>query len=110
MDTRTEWLGAVRVRVLLVCALTAAGLVPVLSREASWLGSWKMALDWGTSSITLLGPVAFLIFMVLGRPDNFYWGLMVAPTLLLGLAFLPRAFADLRASLGPVAKLDLRPE
>lgn len=58
MVTRPEWLGAARVRVLLVCALAGAGLVPVLSRGASWLGSWKMALDWGTSSITLLGPVA----------------------------------------------------
>ena len=56
MGAGTEWLGAARVRFWLVCALVAAGLVPVLSRGAEWLGSWKMALDWGTSSVILLGP------------------------------------------------------
>lgn len=69
--------------------------------------SWKSIT--GLFCMLFFGGYA-LIFMVLGRPDNFYWGLMVAPTLLLGLAFLPQAFADLRTALGPVAKLDLRPE
>ncbi len=58
MGLRTEWLGPARVRSALLAVLVAAGLVPVLSRQASWLGSWKMALDWGTFSITTLGPVA----------------------------------------------------
>lgn len=48
-----------------------------------------------------------LIFMVFGRPENFYWGLMVVPTLFLGLVFLPRAFTDLRVSLGGRVKRDL---
>lgn len=55
---RSEWLGSGRVRVALAVTLVAAGLVPVLSRQAQWLGSWKLALDWGTSSLILLGPVA----------------------------------------------------
>lgn len=55
---RTEWLGPARVRVGLFVALVAAGLVPVMSRGDRWLGSWKLALDWGTASVILLGPVA----------------------------------------------------
>lgn len=36
-----------------------------------------------------------LAFMIAGRPDNFYWGAMVAPVMFLGLAFAPRAIASL---------------
>lgn len=32
-----------------------------------------------------------LIFMVIGRADNFYWGMLVAPTLIAGLLFAPSA-------------------
>jgi hypothetical protein len=52
------WLGSPRARFYLLLAMLGAGLLPVLGREASWLGSWKMALDWSTFSITTLGPVA----------------------------------------------------
>ncbi len=58
MGTRGEWLDTPRIRICLVAVMIAAGLVPVLSRKAEWLGSWKMALDQGTFSITLVGPVA----------------------------------------------------
>jgi len=44
---------------------------------------------------TLLLAGYAIIFMVLGRPENFYWGLINAPILLLGWAFLPQAFKDL---------------
>ena len=30
-----------------------------------------------------------------GRLDNFYWGLMVAPTILIGLTFVPDGLRDL---------------
>lgn len=36
-----------------------------------------------------------LAFMIAGRPDNFYWGAMVAPVMFLGLAFAPRALGSL---------------
>jgi hypothetical protein len=36
-----------------------------------------------------------LLFMIVGRWDNFYWGAMVAPMLTAGLAFAPRALASL---------------
>lgn len=54
---------------------------------------------------TPVGAFAFLIsvgygllFMIVGRWDNFYWGAMVAPMLTAGLAFAPRAIASLLAS------------
>ncbi|MFM2099210.1 MAG: hypothetical protein RLZZ366_749 [Pseudomonadota bacterium] len=39
-----------------------------------------------------------LIFMTLGRPENFYWGLAIAPAFLMGLAFLRTALPDLFAA------------
>jgi hypothetical protein len=67
-------------------------------------------LSWRTRT-GLIGAMSFagygLAFMLFGRPDNFYWGLIVAPAFLLGLAFLPRAVADLRAAIMPPrAQLD----
>lgn len=42
-----------------------------------------------------------LAFMIAGRPDNYYWGAMVAPALLVGLAFAPQALATLVARAFP---------
>lgn len=39
-----------------------------------------------------------VLFMVVGRWDNFYWGAMVAPMLTAGLAFAPRALGSLITS------------
>lgn len=39
------------------------------------------------------------LFMLLARPDNFYWGLLVVPTLFMGLALAPTALAALLGSL-----------
>jgi len=36
-----------------------------------------------------------LAFMLAGRGDNFYWGMVIAPTLLVGLAFIPATLRDL---------------
>ncbi len=36
-----------------------------------------------------------LAFMIAGRPNNFYWGLITAPLFLAGLVYLPQAFTDL---------------
>ena len=48
------------------------------------------------------GLVAFLLicgyavlFMIAGRPENFYWGMLVGPILLGGIAFVPRGLRDL---------------
>ena len=80
----------------------AASIAIILSLFG-WL-SWR-------SRTGLFGLLLFagygIFFASLGRPDNFYWGFMVVPSFLIGLAFLPQAFADLRAALMP--KLDFAP-
>jgi len=54
--------------------------------------SWRSRT--GLFGALLLGGYA-IILGILGRPENFYWGLIVSPLLLMGLAFLPQAFRDL---------------
>lgn len=39
-----------------------------------------------------------LLLSLFGRVDTFYWGLMVAPVLLIGLSFVPDALRDLAAA------------
>lgn len=53
---------------------------------------------------TLLQLGYGLAFMIAGRGDNWYWGMMVAPTLFVGIAFVPRALESLwRAAFPPRA-------
>lgn len=43
-----------------------------------------------------------VLFMLAGRPDNYYWGFVVTPTLFMGLAFVPMALRSLlRSGRGP---------
>jgi hypothetical protein len=56
--------------------------------------SWRS--DTGAFGFLLFAGYA-LIFMALGRPDNWYWGLLISPVFLLGLLFAPQAIADLIA-------------
>lgn len=56
-----------------------------------WAG-WKSPL--GTTA-TLLYLGYGLAFMIAGRPDNFYWGAVIAPAMFVGLAFAPRAVQSL---------------
>lgn len=42
-----------------------------------------------------------LAFMIAGRPDNYYWGFMVGPAMLLGAAFAPQALGSLRTRAFP---------
>jgi hypothetical protein len=44
-----------------------------------------------------------LLFMVIGRDDNFYWGAIVAPAMFVGLAFAPSALAGLVRAVLPGA-------
>ncbi len=39
-----------------------------------------------------------VLFMIAGRGDNYYWGSMVAPTMFIGLAFVPMALKSLFAA------------
>lgn len=56
-----------------------------------WSG-WKTAAG---EFATLLCLGYGLLFMIAGRPDNFYWGAVIAPTMFLGLAFVPMAAISL---------------
>lgn len=64
---------------------------------AGWT-SWK-------SPAGLFGTFLYLgyglAFMIAGRPDNFYWGAMIAPAMFIGLAFAPRAIGSLIGSAFP---------
>ena len=55
------------------------------------------------AALLLVGYVA--AFMAVGRPDNFYWGILLAPLLPIGIAFAPPALRDLlRAAIPPRAE------
>lgn len=56
-----------------------------------WAG-WKSSA--GTFA-TLLYLGYGLAFMIAGRPDNFYWGGVIAPAMFVGLAFVPMAATSL---------------
>lgn len=73
-------------------AIGSAVIVLTLFGWASWRSTAGL---FGTLMFTGYG----VIFMILGRPDNFYWGFMVVPTFLIGLSFLPRAIYDLRRAI-----------
>jgi hypothetical protein len=78
----------------LPAALAAPLIILALFGWASWKSGTGLAA-------TLLYAGYGLGFMLFGRANNFYWGLMVAPAFLIGLAFVPRAFSDLRTSIFP---------
>ncbi len=62
--------------------------------------SWRDPL--AVRALAVFGAYALLLSLF-GRPDTFYWGLLVAPTILIGLAFAPDGLRDLT-----VAALDSR--
>ena len=66
----------------------AGAIVLALFGWASWKSPTGLAA-------TLMYLGYGLAFMLFGRANNFYWGLMVTPAFLIGLAFLPQASADL---------------
>jgi hypothetical protein len=63
---------------------------------ASWRSEGKSGgpSDTGAFGFLLFAGYA-LMFMVLGRPDNWYWGLLLSPVFLLGILFAPQAIVDL---------------
>lgn len=86
----------------------------VLSSSLHLLPAWLagplvvlMLLGWAGwrspagSCATLLYLGYGLLFMIVGRSNNFYWGALIAPGMFAGLAFLPRALRSLwRAARG----------
>lgn len=74
----------------------AAGPLVVLALFG-WSG-WRSAA--GLFGALLYAGYAVL-FMIAGRGDNFYWGMMVAPGMLMGLAFAPAALRSLWVAAWP---------
>ena len=80
---------------------TALDLAPL------WLAAPLVGLSlfgWSAwnSPLALRALTVFAVYAALlglfGRVDTFYWGLMIAPTLLIGLAFAPDGLRDLFAA------------
>jgi hypothetical protein len=72
----------------------------VILMVVGWAGWRSPAGVFGT--FLYLGYAA--AFMIAGRPDNFYWGAVVAPAMFMGLAFAPTALRSLvQASFGAKA-------
>jgi len=75
-----------------------AGWVGALLVPLALLGwaAWRSRLGLATLLIQL-GYAALL--MIFARPANFYWAMLVTPTLFIGLAFAPAALAEIIRSL-----------
>ena len=78
-----------------------------LSLAPAWLAALLVGLSlfgWAAwnQPIALRALAMFaayaLLLSLFGRPDTFYWGLLIAPTILVGLAFVPDALRDLVAA------------
>jgi hypothetical protein len=61
---------------------------------ASLLGLVAARSPW-THRIAATAIAFLLLFMAVGRPDNYYWGMIIAPLLAMGLPFAPAALRDL---------------
>ena len=100
-------MGAQGWRLVLAMADATSLLSPVavatLAVPLALLGwcAWPGGL--GRRGALLLGGYA-LAFMMLGRADNNYWGLIFAPLLPLGLAVAPAALRDLWQAAAPRAR------
>jgi hypothetical protein len=80
-------------------ALTMAPLwlaAPLVGLALFGWASWRDLL--GLRVLTVIAGYAVLLGLF-GRADTFYWGLMVAPTLLVGLSFAPDGLRDLVTAL-----------
>lgn len=60
-------------------------------------GAWRSAAG-GFGSLLFAGYA--VLFMIAGRGDNFYWGMMIGPALLMGLAFAPMGLRGLWLAAG----------
>lgn len=69
----------------------ATAFVAVPLALLGWAGAGTLLAD--RAALLLLAYVA--AFSLVGRADNLYWGLMLAPLLLAGFALAPRALGDL---------------
>ena len=71
---------------------TGKRLLVILPLALLGAAGWRGTV--GTRVALTMGAYVFA-FSIAGRQDNYYWGLMYAPLMPLGLTFAPRALADL---------------
>jgi hypothetical protein len=71
--------GRANLGLMLMPATAVAVALPALL-----VGLWRWGPDGHRVAITVSTFIGF--FLVAGRPDNWYWGLMIAPLLPLGVA------------------------
>lgn len=64
-----------------------------------WL-AWRSRLGTLGCAVQLIYAAAFMLF---ARPDNDYWGMLVVPTLFVGLIFAPAALMSLVRALRPAS-------
>ena len=75
--------------------------VPVTKAAGRLTAGWAAWRDLtGIRALATFSAYAVLIALF-GRVDTFYWGLMVAPAILIGLAFVPDGMRDLIAAAFP---------
>lgn len=79
---------------------TALSAPLVLAALFGWAGWRSAAGNFGTLLYAGYGAA----FMIAGRPDNFYWGMMVAPAMWIGLAFAPMGARSLVRAAFPVQR------
>ena len=75
--------------------LPAEAAAPMIILAMFGWASWRTQT--GLTATLFYAGYGFA-FMLFGRANNFYWGLMVAPAFLVGLAFVPRALSDLASA------------
>jgi|ETNmetMinimDraft_26_1059896.scaffolds.fasta_scaffold314672_1 hypothetical protein len=61
------------------------------------LAGWRGAAG---TRVGLTMGLYILAFLIVGRSDNYYWGLMYAPLIPLGVLHAPRALVDLVRATG----------
>jgi hypothetical protein len=80
--------------------LPAWTMVPVVPLALLGWAAWRSRLG-TTMLIVQLGYAAML--MLFARPNNFYWAMLIEPTLFVGLIFAPAALLALYRSIRAVA-------
>ena len=76
------------------------GWVAALVVPLALLGWFARAGGYAARTAALLG-LWLAVFLMMGRPDNGYWGFLFAPILPVGLAFAPAALRDLIRAVWP---------
>lgn len=92
-------LESVRATSVLMVAPIAVSAVVVPLALIGWLSRVGRLAD----RVVLLLGCYVMTFIVIGRPENSYWGLLYTAILLPGLGFAPRALMSLAQRLGPAS-------